>query len=382
MIYENKKVVIMGLGSYEKGSGVSTVIFLAGKGAKLLVTDLKPREKLSHQLKRISKFKNIEYVFGRHRKKDFENADFVFRNPSVPKNSPFLEIARKNKIPVINDWTIFFEEKPENVVIGITGTKGKSTTASLIHHVLKTAGKDAVLCGNIGQSPLSVLNKIKKGTIIVAEFSSWLLSDFKQSPHIAVITNLMSDHLDKYKNLREYHKDKENIFRFQKTGDYLIRDKQGKEAVLEVAGILKISKTAVNRALKTFKGVPGRLEFVKEKRGVKYYNDTCATTPEATLYALEKLKDHKNKIILIAGGVNKMLNYLNLRREIPKYVKKLVLLEGNAFPDGKIKTMKEAVRLAESFAEKGDVILLSPGAASFNLFKNEFDRGKQFNKFI
>lgn len=379
--YKNKKVVIFGLGSYKNGSGISAAKFLAKKGAKLLITDLKTEKELAQQLKQLKKLAplgGVKYILSRHRKSDFLKADFIVKNPSVPKHSPFL----KMKIPIINDWTIFLEERPDNLVIGITGTKGKSTTASLIHHLLKTADKNTVLCGNIGQSPLSILNKIKKDTIIVAELSSWLLADFKTSPQIAIITNLMPDHLDKYKNLKEYYRDKENIFRFQKPGDRLIRNKQGAAAALVVAKLLKIPKTVVKKALKTFKGVPGRLEFIKEKNSVKYYNDTCATTPEATIYALHQLKEHKKRIILIAGGVNKKLDYKKLRREIPKYVKKLILLEGNAFPEGKIKGMKDAMKKATECVAPGDIILLSPAAASFNLFKNEFDRGKQFIKAI
>jgi UDP-N-acetylmuramoylalanine--D-glutamate ligase len=376
--YKNKKIVIFGLGNYKKGSGISTALFFARRGAKLIITDLKKEKDLTEPLKRLKKYKNIEYVLGRHRKNDFKNADFIFKNPGVPKHSPYL----KTKIPIINDWSVFFEEYPRNLVIGITGTKGKSTTAALIHHVLKTAKKDAVLCGNIGQSPLAVLNKIKKGTVIVAELSSWLLADLKTSPQIAIITNLMPDHLDKYKNLKEYYKDKKIIFKFQKPEDYLIKNKQGTDAAIEVAKILKIPQTTINKAVKTFKGVSGRLEFIKEKRGVKYYNDTCATTPEATIFALQQLKKHKGKIVLIAGGVNKKLNYSKLRREIPKYTKKLILLKGDAFPEANIKTMREAAKKAQEYAEKGDIILLSPGASSFNLFKNEFDKGEQFVKAV
>ena len=228
--YRDKKVVIFGLGTYEKGAGISAALFLARKGAKLLITDSKTKKQLSHQIKKLEKYtldksgkKNIEYVLGKHRNQDFVNIDFVFKNPSVPKHSEYLEIARKNNIPVINDWTIYFEEKPGNILIGITGTKGKSVTTALIHHIIKTAGKDVVLCGNIGQSPIAILKKIKKNTIVVAELSSWSLQQFDRSPHIAVLTNLMPDHLDKYKNLREYYDDKRRIYKFQKPGDHIIK---------------------------------------------------------------------------------------------------------------------------------------------------------------
>lgn len=402
MDYKNKKIVIFGLGSYEGGSGISAALFLAKHKAKLLVTDLKTKSKLTPQLKKLKKYKNIKYVLGQHRKQDFQNADLVIKNPGVPKDSPYLKMARQNKIPIINDWTIFFDKYPDNLIIGITGTKGKSTTTALIYEMLKSSGKDAVLCGNIGQSPLAILNKIKKDTIVVAELSSWLLQEFKKSPQISIITNLMPEHLDKYKNLKEYYKDKKNIFKFQNKNDYLILNKNDanlkkltgiksriiwydgkpKNAAIAVAKILKIPKNKISKSLKNFKGLWGRLQLSKEKNGIKYYNDTCATMPDATIYALKSLKTYKKKIVLIAGGVNKNLNYDKLRKEIPKYVKTLILFEGGAFPEGKIRTMKEAVKLAEESAKKGDIILLSPAAASFNLFKNEFDRGEQFIKAI
>jgi UDP-N-acetylmuramoylalanine--D-glutamate ligase len=231
----------------------------------------------------------------------------------------------------------------------------------------------------------------------------------------------MPDHLDKYKNAKEYYKDKENIFRFQKPGDYLILNRNDKNlrklakkaksriiwydgnpknAAVNVAKILGIPKKNVNKALKNFKGLSGRLELIAEKNGVKYYNDTTATTPDAAIYALKSLNKYKGRIILIAGGVDKKLDYKKLAAEIPKYCKALILFKGPAsqkiknqkskikFTNQKLKivdeiqSMKNAINAASKFANCGDIILLSPAAASFNLFKNEFDRGNQFNKFV
>jgi len=430
----------MGLGSYGDGSGISAALFFARRGANLLITDLRKEKELEKQLKKLDKFYSlgqIEYVLDKHRKKDFEKADLVFKNPGVPKSSPYLKIARENKIPIINDWTIFFEERPNNLLIGITGTKGKSTTATLIYEILKNVDKDVVLCGNIGKSPLAILNKIKpaepacpvgrrdkEGTIVVAELSSWLLREFKtirkpacrigRSPQIAVVTNLMPEHLDKYKSLREYYGDKENIFKFQKKDDWLILNKDDAEvkkfakkakakiiwfsekegryaAAVAVARLLGIPEKTIEQTLKNFKGVSHRLELVCEKRGVKYINDSAATMPEATIYALSSLEQHKGKIILIAGGVDKKLDYKSFVKEAKKSVKAMILLPGTA-TDKILKEntrnlathmasdMKDAVAQAKSLARKGDVVLLSPGAASFNMFKNEFDRGNQFVK--
>lgn len=418
--FENKKVVLMGLGINEKGSGISSALFFLCRGANLLITDLGPEKDLKKQLKKLDKFRSagrIEYVLGKHRKKDFRKADFIFKNPSVPKNSPYLKIARENKIPIINDWTVFFEERPDNLLVGITGTKGKSVIATLVYEILKAAGLPVVLCGNIGKSPLAILDKIKKETIVVAELSSWLLQEFKtvkKSPQIAVVTNLMPEHLDKYKSLREYYGDKENIFKFQKKNDWLVLNKDDREvrrfakkakaevvwfsekegkyaAALAVAKLVGVSKKTIEKSLKKFKGVPHRLEFVAEKKGIKYINDSTATMPGATIYALNSLKRYKGKIILIAGGVDKKLDYKNFVREAKKSVKAMILLPGTA-TDKILKentrnlaiyaagNMKEAVAKANSLAERGDVVLLSPAAASFGLFKNEFDRGSKFIK--
>ncbi len=420
--FKGKKVVIMGLGSNEGGSGISSALFFLRRGANLLITDLRKEEEFKKQLTKLEKFRTagrVEYVFGRHRKKDFKKADIIFKNPGVPKDSPYLKTARENGIPIINDWTIFFEERPNNLLIGITGTKGKSVTAALIYEMLKNSGADAVLCGNIGKSPLAILNKIKKDTIVVAELSSWLLQEFKtikKSPRIAVVTNLMPEHLDKYKSLREYYGDKENIFKFQKKDDWLILNRDDMEvkkfakkakakiiwfsgnegrcaAAVAVAEVLGIPRKIIEKTLKNFKGVPHRLELVGEKGGVKYINDSAATMPEAVIFALNSLKRYRGKIILIAGGVDKKLNYKNFAKEVNGSVKALILFPGTA-TDKILKEnvrgltpiiargMKEAVARAKGLARRGDVVLLSPGAASFNMFKNEFDRGDQFKKSV
>ncbi len=415
--FKNKKVVIMGLGKYRNGSGISAALFFARKNARVLVTDLRAKSEFAKQIEKLKKYSNVKYVFGRHRKNDFKKANAVFRNPSVPKNSPFLKIARANDAAVINDWTLFLTQRPDNLLIGITGSKGKSSMASLIYEILKAAGQDAALCGNIGKSPLAILKKIKKETIVVAELSSWLLQEFagiKKSPKISVITNLMPDHLDKYENLKEYYGDKENIFKFQTPQDAVILNKDdanlrkmakkarsrvvwfsGRKkygAALAIANILKIPKRIALKTIKSFGGLPHRLEFIREKNGVKYYNDSAATIPDAVSYALKSLGNNGKKIILIAGGVDKNLDYKNIVKTINKKVKELILFPGAATDKilkERIKTrfqtaenMKKAIAAARQLSKKGDIVLLSPGTASFNLFKNEFDRGDQFKKFI
>lgn len=431
--FKNKRVIVMGLGLHGGGKGV--VKFLAEQGAKILVTDLKTKKELKESIKELKDYK-INYVLGKHRVGDFKNADLIIKNPGVPKNSKYLKIARKNKIPIETDVGLFFELCPSKKIIGITGTKGKSTVATLIAKLLATK-YHAVLAGNIRTSVLEELPKVKKNTIVVLELSSWQLEDlkpYKKSPYIAVITNIMQDHLNRYRGMGDYIKAKELIFKFQKPDDVLILNYDDKivrefarksrsktifylksqtrnylkyihllgehnlyniSAAITVAKIFKIPNSLIKKALENFKGIEGRLEFVKKNKGVEYFNDTTATTPEATIAALRTLPLSKD-IILIAGGTDKNLKFKELIKEINKRVKLLILLPGTATKKLKkeleirntryeirdTKTMKQAVSMASKNAEQDDIILLSPGCASFGLFQHEFDRGEQFKRCV
>lgn len=453
--FKNKRVVVMGLGLH--GGGVGVVKFLAKQRAKILVTDLKTRKELKESIDKLAtakvaktgKIAKIQYVLGKHRVGDFKNSDLIIKNPGVPKDSKYLKIAKKNKVPIETDIGIFFELCPSKKIIGITGTKGKSTTATLIANLLTTKHR-VVLAGNIRSSVLEELPKIDKNTVVVLELSSWQLEDLKphkKSPPIAIITNIMQDHLNRYKGMGDYIKAKKLIFKFQKPEDILILNSDDKivkkfaknsraktifyskkqamptgrqankylnqakliwehnlsniSAAIAVAKLFKISYPLIKRVLRNFKSIEGRLEFIKEINGVKYYNDTTATTPEATIAALKSFSQHCKKIILIAGGTDKNLNFEELAKAILKQVKLLILLPGTAtekmlkklkinLPAGEAgsqklkiniilsKNMTRAVKIANDAAQKGDIVLLSPGCASFGLFKHEFDRGERF----
>jgi len=432
----------MGLGIV--GGGVGVVKFLVKAGAKVLVTDLKTEKELESSLKKIKNLP-IELVLGRHRATDFINTDLIIKNPGVPGDSPYLKIAQKNGADIETDVGIFFElcKAP---IIGITGTKGKSTVVTLIYQFLKSKYPNVILAGNIGTSPLESLKKIRKKSKVVLELSSWQLEGLKKhrmSPKVALITNIYPDHLNRYKNLKDYINSKKIIFLFQKSKDNLFlnydasivrkfaklvkskvcffsRKEMSTElekilddlkivgehnisnilAAFSVAKLYKIPSKNIQRTLKRFKGLSGREEFVGQVRGVKYFNDTTATMPEAAIATMKMLsqKFPKSKIILIAGGEDKRLNYKNLAKEISKKVKCLILFSGTAstkikkelssfktsklplFITSEVNSMEKAVKKASKSADRGDIILLSPAAASFNLFKNEFDRGEQFNK--
>lgn len=406
-IFENNRVVVMGLGL--NGGGVGVAKFFAMQGARVLVTDLKTREQLQKSVDELKDFK-IDFVLGGHREEDFTSADLIIKNPAVPNNSSFLKIAKEHNIPVKNDIEIFFDLCPAKIV-GVTGTKGKSTTATLIYSFLKEKYPNVFLAGNIGITPLEIISKITKDGLVVLELSSFELEELKKSPHVAVITNLFPDHLNRYKSFNDYVEAKKSIFKYQNKEDFLVLNSKNIEtrklageavsqvlffedsnilAAAAVAEIFKIDKKSIDRILENFKGIPSRQEFIKERNGVKYFNDTTATNPGSCIYAIKTFKEKfpSSSLIFIVGGVDKEMDYGELAEEIKKNINKLILLPGSGteklkknlgqFAYKEVSSMLEAVKEVLSLAKPGDIVVLSPAAASFNLFDNEFDRGRQF----
>ena len=409
------------------GRGVGDAIFLSECGAKVLVTDLKTEEQLKESLKKLAKYKkpakgraSIKYVLGEHRLEDFQNCDMVLKAAGVPLDSIYIQEARKNGISVEMSATLFakFSGIP---MIGVTGTRGKSTVTHLIAHILKTAGKKLILGGNVrGVSNLQLLKNAEKADIAVFELDSWQLQGFGESrisPHIAVFTNLMQDHMNYYVNdSKKYFLDKSYIYKFQQEKDVLVLGPQMKGKIkdakskiingdvkkipknwklnlqgehnleniacaLEVAEFLKVPEKVIKKAVENFKTMPGRLELVKHWHGVKIYNDTNSTTPDAVIAAL---KSFSEKVILIMGGMDKGSSVDDLIKILPKKTKSIFLTPGsgsdkvNYKQAKKVLNLKEAVSKAMKEAKRGDIILFSPGFASFNMFKNEYDRGDQF----
>ncbi|PIS43243.1 UDP-N-acetylmuramoyl-L-alanine--D-glutamate ligase [Candidatus Kaiserbacteria bacterium CG_4_9_14_3_um_filter_50_16] len=427
--FRAKKITVMGLGLL--GRGVGDAKYLAEYGAELIVTDLKTREQLAESVTKLQKFPNIQFILGEHRLEDFKDRDFILKAAGIPLDSPYIAEAKKHNIPIRMSADLFAEISGIPI-IGITGTRGKSTVAHMIYEILKTSDKPVLLGGNIrGVSNLSLLKEATPEYTAVLELDSWQLQGFgkaKISPHVAVFTTFYSDHLNYYHDdLDAYLADKANIFLNQGSEDTLIVGKQCAPIIIERYGDRIESKTFVidelklpdtwalripgihnrynaalalavarvagvaddvsHRALELFAGVPGRLELVREMNGVKFYNDTTATTPEATLAALAALDIAHT--VLIMGGADKELDIAALISKLAE-VKRVILLAGSGtdkihkeLSTARVHdTLSSAVADAFTHAHKGDSILFSPAFASFGMFENEFDRGDQFNALV
>jgi len=447
MDFLGKTVTLMGLGMYKTGSGVAAARFLAPRVKKLIITDTKSKKELTGQIKLLQKYENIVWRLGGHRESDFVKTDWVIRNPDVPSSSSFLVLARKHHVPIDNDITLFLGFHGLEEAIGVTGTRGKTTTVHLIYEMLKRFDGAAFMAGNVGVSPLTQQAWFDPARPAVLELSSFLLHEFgtrKFSPHIAVFTNLYPDHLNKYASLKEYAADKEYIFAFQKEDDWLVANADdahvcgaarraparvlwfsarlavkagayvkngwivfcfgGKEerviplkewqlrgqhnvynllGAVAAARVYGVPVELIRQAARDFKGVPYRLEYVRTVDGVRYYNDSAATSPEGAIAALRSFPSQK--IVLISGGNSKGLDLAGLNKEIKKHVRVLIKMSGNVsadLPTGvDVRDLKEAVELAHSSARKGDVVLLSPGLTWLPTI-NEFKRGDEFKKLV
>lgn len=348
-----------------------------------------------------------------------EKYDLAIKTPGIPKNLV--------TIPHTTATNIFFSQISQNKIIGVTGTKGKSTTASLIHALLKEAGKNVTLLGNIGKPMLeTLLRPIKKDEIFVLELSSYQLGDIKYSPHVAVTLNLFPEHMNYHGGAEKYYEAKKNIVAFQNNNDYFVYNKKDKKlaawaksakakpipfanarggifksnllgkhnedniaAAVTVAKLFHVSDGATRRALKKFKPLPHRLECVGTFKGITFYDDAISTTPESTSMAIKTLK---NIGTIFLGGEDRGYDFGKLEKEIRKSgIKNIVL-----FPDSgkKIVTsrkglnvletsdMHKAVAFAYEHAPKGSICLLSTASPSYSVWKNFEEKGDLFKKYV
>lgn len=473
--FNDKRVLVMGLGRF--GGGVDVVKFAHKTGAKVTVTDLSPPEKLPDSINYLKDLKGIDFHLGKHIKEDFEAADVIIANPAVRPDNEFLQVARKNKKIITSQIEIFFQLCPAKI-IGITGSNGKSTTAALTAHLLKAASDELratrygkiYLTGNIGNQPmLCLLENIETSNLVVLEISSFQLeqlAQIKKAPHISLLTNLTPNHLDRHKTFENYCDTKETIFKHQKldeknpavsvfaaedeiadrwyekykkqagricfkfSADAVTNDIKncfklpGRANLSNLAAALAIVKyfgvtdEQLKPAVSTFKTLPHRLRLVAEKNGVRWYNDSKATTPESAIAALQSFDE---PIILIAGGYDKNISFDELGVEIARKAKAAILI-GRTAPkietavknaqkylapsftggsrDKRYKTrpkrsqrirntkiqfansLQQAVNLANQLAQPGDIVLLSPACASYDMFDNYRQRGSKFTRLV
>ena len=433
-----KRIVVLGLGV----SNRPLVRLLLTYGCTVTGCDKTPREKLDAEVLELEA-QGCRLQVGENYLDDL-SADLVFRTPGMHPNVPALEALRTSGAQITSEMQVFFQLCP-CTILAVTGSDGKTTTTTLISEMLKAEGKQVWLGGNIGTPLLSLVKQMKPEDYAVVELSSFQLMDMTRSPHRALITNLAPNHLDVHKDMQEYVDAKKNIFRFQQEDGILVVNgdneitnafvgngvtrkfsrKGGADVTLQDGYICRESQRILDakdilipgihnvenymaaiamvdglvgdetilRVAKTFGGVEHRIELVRVKDGVRFYNDSIASSPSRTIAGLRSFGE---KVILIAGGYDKHIPYDVLGPEICTHVKKLFLcgatapkiraavescpMERPAITDcGKFES---AVLAAAGAAEAGDVVLMSPASASFDEFKNFMVRGDFFKKLI
>ncbi len=443
-----KRVLVMGLGL--QGSGMAAARYAAQQGALVRVTDMKAPEVLAPSVQALAGLP-IEFILGQHREEDFMWADMVIRNPGVSRSSPYLLLAQEHGAHIEMEIGLFFLACPGHI-LGVTGTRGKTTTASLLYEILRASGAPTLLGGNVaGVETLSLLPQITAKTQVVLELSSWQLEGLAPhaiSPEIAVMTNIYPDHLNTYNGMEDYAEAKANIFRYQSPQGKAIFNydndwthRFGEEApgqtwftslerggsfargstkitpfpftdtplagrhnlenillATTTARLLNIADETIAETVRTFRGIPHRLEDVRELNGVRFVNDSASTTPVAGRVGLEAFSA---PIVLVVGGNTKHLPLEQWPARIIERCRDVVLLPGSGTDEllpalheeiqrqhvsdpvrGVFSDFTQALDKAVALARPGDVLLLSPGFTSFGMFLNEFDRGDQFVKYV
>ena len=438
---KGKRIAVLGLGV----SNRPLVRLLLEFGCDVLGCDRTPREKLDAEVLQLESLGCKLSVGDNYL--DGVEADILFRTPGMHPGNPAIRSLAEKGAKITSEMEVFFEVCP-CTLLAVTGSDGKTTTTTLVSEMLKAAGKTVWLGGNIGTPLLPLVRQMKEEDFAVVELSSFQLMDMTRSPRRAIVTNLAPNHLDIHKDMEEYVESKKNIFRFQQPGDLLILNadnditagfmgngitrffsRQGKDVhvvlrgdtiyrggkpVLKTSDILLpgvhnienymaaiamveglVEDEVICQVAKNFGGVEHRIELVRIKDGVKYYNDSIASSPSRTIAGLRSFKE---KVLLIAGGYDKHSPYDVLGPEICEHVKQVFLcgatapqiraaVENCAQFHGQVEltdcgNFENAVRNAAAAAMEGDIVLMSPASASFDEFKNFMVRGEFFKKIV
>lgn len=448
---KGKRVAIIGIGV----SNIPLIDYFHDLGARVTVFDEIDKALLDKDIiKKINDY-GFDLVTGSNALHFLRGFNIIFRSPSCLPTTLQLKSEQKRGAIVTSEIEMLMNTCPCKV-IGVTGSDGKTTTTTLIYEILKKAGYNCHLGGNIGVPLFTKVKDFKEDDIVILELSSFQLMDMEVSPEISVITNVSPNHLDKHSSYEEYIEAKKSIFAYQdKSGKVVLnydnditrefaKEAEGKvvffssksklaDGVIYDDGIIKECEDGVKKhildtkeihlrgvhnfenicaaiaatsdlvdtktqieAIKEFKGVEHRLEFVRELNGVKWYNDSIGTSPSRTIAGLNSFDE---KIVLIAGGYDKNLDYTPLAKPILEKVSKVVLLGRTAtkiadvilkatagtdivFPVYKCTTLEQAVQRAQNIAKEGEIVLFSPASASFDMFKNFAERGKKFKEIV
>jgi UDP-N-acetylmuramoylalanine--D-glutamate ligase len=436
---EHRSILILGFGT----EGQATYEFLRRRwpSKPLSIADQRTMAEFPQEVaNRIQNDTEVRANFGPRYldSADGYNCEVIIKTPGIPATLDAVARARRVGILLTSHSQIFLSNYPREKVIGVTGTKGKSTTTSLIYHILKCAGISAELVGNIGMPPLARIDEVSPDTYFVHEFSSHQLAELETSPHIAVLLNIVPEHLDYYANFEEYVAAKENITKFQGPDDFLIfaadyaipseiaqRSKaalrpfsvhnsiehilmpseiplagkfnlQNVMAAIETASVCGVQPENIRDAIRTFEALPHRLERVGTYNGITFYDDSIATIPESTLAALEALGPNVQTLLL--GGHERNLEFAELGKQLPPNIATVILFpptgiriwraieahsQNQKLPDAFfVRDMEQAVRIAYEHTAPGKICLLSPASPSFGTFKDYKERGNLFKTFV
>ncbi len=440
----NKRVLVVGLGK----SGVASALFLQARGAKVTVSDAKPQDQLGEEIPVLLDH-GIAVETGGHGERTFRGQDLIVVSPGVPVDSPPLVQARALGEPVIGEIELASQFLPKNIV-AITGSNGKTTTTTLAGEIIAAGGYSTAVGGNIGTPAISLVEQAKPDTVVVLEVSSFQLETIQTfRPKVAVVLNITPDHLDRHRTFEAYTNAKARVFENQGPGDFAVlnaddtasagladrtqaqvfwfsrkkemkqgaylrdgriffRDGKGQREIMQasdiplkgghnvenvlaaicIGAVMGCEDGSIAKAVRDFKAVEHRLEYVATIRGVDYYNDSKATNVDATMKALESFPAN---IHLILGGKDKDSDYTQLNDLLRQRVKRVYTI-GTASEKIEAQivgvevdhsgTLETALRRASAIAAAGDVVLLAPACASFDQFQNYEHRGRAFKEIV
>jgi UDP-N-acetylmuramoylalanine--D-glutamate ligase len=418
-----QRVTVFGLGRF--GGGIAVSKWLAGRGAKVTVTDQDSPQRLADSVKQLDGLP-IEFHLGGQDASDFSGADLIVASPAIPPKNEFLAVAKNAGVPITTEIRLFIERCP-CTILGVTGTKGKSTTTAMLGRMLQRRLVTHV-GGNIGGSLLEKAPAMKPSDLVVLELSSYMLEHLRAdewSPRVGMVTMIGADHLEWHGSVEAYVDAKKNLLRFQGADDHAILNGEdagasafaseakgkcvryggGRQFKLQIPGrhnglnalgafaaaeIFGVTWDEAQAAMDDFSGLPHRLELVHQSAGVSWYNDSIATIPQAAVAALEAFEP--NRVIQIVGGKDKHLEAGAMCAALAGRAKAVLCIGAtgmmlaemlereNGVAVHHCNDLPTAVGVARRIAAEGDVVLLSPGYPSYDQFVNFEERGEAFAK--